>query len=292
MSGRIRPPSASEVTCSSKSQCSSIPAISTTRRSCSSPQRPAGLGRAQRGDQVAGLLLQLVVRGGQVLHLLGQGGVGPLPLDLEPLHPLLVLAELLADGLEQLLDGLLPLGQLPVGGLAGLVELGVGQLEELLVVLLQGQRREPGELPGQLLAGLARRRRPAGRRRGARARARRSGGPPRLGQARRWLLVGQLSERSSVDARRRAPGSVRARRPGGPRPSGPPATWPARTSRPTTTPAATPTTSPTYESDDHVESSRGRSGTWRPAASVPTGCTTTGTPPGRQRAPRRGRSAW
>ena len=40
MSGRIRPLSASEVTCSSKSQCSSMPAISTTRRSCSSPHRP------------------------------------------------------------------------------------------------------------------------------------------------------------------------------------------------------------------------------------------------------------
>ena len=40
MSGRIRPESESDVTCSSKSQCSSIPAISTTRRSCNSPQRP------------------------------------------------------------------------------------------------------------------------------------------------------------------------------------------------------------------------------------------------------------
>ena len=40
MSGRIRPESESEVTCSSKSQCSSMPAISTTRLSCSSPHRP------------------------------------------------------------------------------------------------------------------------------------------------------------------------------------------------------------------------------------------------------------
>ena len=89
-----------------------------------------------------------------MLHLLGQGRVGPLPFDLEALHPCLVLPELLTDGLEQLLDGLLPLGQLPVRGLAGLAELGIRQLEELLVVLLKGERREPGELPGQLLAGL------------------------------------------------------------------------------------------------------------------------------------------
>ena len=40
MSGRRRPSSASVVTCSSKSQWGSIPAISTTRRSCTSPQRP------------------------------------------------------------------------------------------------------------------------------------------------------------------------------------------------------------------------------------------------------------
>ena len=57
---------------------------------------------------------------GQVLHLLGQGRVGPLALDLEALHPLLVLAELLADGLQQLLDGLLAFGQLPLGRLPGL----------------------------------------------------------------------------------------------------------------------------------------------------------------------------
>src|SRR5664280_2319104 len=148
MSGRMRPPSASEVTCSSKSQCSSMPAISTTRRSCSSPQRPRG------GDQVAGLLLQLVVRGREVLHLFGERRVRPLALDLEALHPRLVLAQLLADRLEQLLDGLLALGQLPVGRLAGLVELGVGQLKELVAVLLQRRGGQAGKLSQQLIANL------------------------------------------------------------------------------------------------------------------------------------------
>ena len=138
-----------------------------------------GLRGAQGGDQVAGLLLQLVVRGRQVLHLLGQRRVGPLPLDLEALHPFFVLAQLLADGLEQLLDGLLPLGQLPVGRLAGLVELGVGQLQELLVVLLEGQRSRAGRTRRSAARGSRPGRPPAPRPTGARARARRSGGPPR-----------------------------------------------------------------------------------------------------------------
>ena len=40
MSGRVTLPSVTAVSCSTKSQCSTMPAISTTRRSCISPQRP------------------------------------------------------------------------------------------------------------------------------------------------------------------------------------------------------------------------------------------------------------
>ena len=65
MSGRSRPLSPSEVTCSEKSQCSSMPAISTTRRSWSSPQRPRvwGLRRAVTRLRVS---FELVVRESRV----------------------------------------------------------------------------------------------------------------------------------------------------------------------------------------------------------------------------------
>ena len=113
-----------------------------------------GLGGAQRGHQVAGLLLELVVGGREVLHLLGKHPVGALPLALQPLHPLLVLVQLLTDRLEQRLDRLLTLGELAVGGLTSLPELRIGQLEELLVVLLECNGREACELAGELTATL------------------------------------------------------------------------------------------------------------------------------------------
>ena len=50
-----RPSSSRVVGCSSKSQCSSIPAISITRRSWISPQRPRTCGARERVDEVAGL---------------------------------------------------------------------------------------------------------------------------------------------------------------------------------------------------------------------------------------------
>ena len=53
-SGRRRPLSPCSGGCSSKSQRRSIPAISTTRRSCISPQRPADRRRAQRARQRVG----------------------------------------------------------------------------------------------------------------------------------------------------------------------------------------------------------------------------------------------
>ena len=40
MSGRATPPSPAKLVCSEKSQCSTMPANSTTRRSCTSPQDP------------------------------------------------------------------------------------------------------------------------------------------------------------------------------------------------------------------------------------------------------------
>ncbi len=52
-SGRCRPLSPSQVVCSVKSQCSTMPAISTTRRSCSSPQRPRTDGARRAVTNVA-----------------------------------------------------------------------------------------------------------------------------------------------------------------------------------------------------------------------------------------------
>ena len=54
-----------------------------------------------------------------MLHLLGLRRIGPLAFDLEALHPHFVLAQLLADGFQELFDGVLALGQLPLGRLPG-----------------------------------------------------------------------------------------------------------------------------------------------------------------------------
>ena len=52
-----------------------MPASSTTRRSCNSPQRPAHPWRAERLDEVGGLALQSNLRFGQAAHLLRQAAV-------------------------------------------------------------------------------------------------------------------------------------------------------------------------------------------------------------------------
>jgi len=78
----------------------------------------AGLRAAQGRHQATGLLLELVVGGGQLLHLLGQRRIRPHAFALELLHPLVVLPELLGDGRQQVLDGLLAQGEVTFGRLA------------------------------------------------------------------------------------------------------------------------------------------------------------------------------
>ena len=78
-SGRSRPSSPSALCCSKKSQWSNMPAISTTRFSWISPQRPRTCGPAEGLDQVAGLRLQLPLRIQQRLDLFAQAAVGPGP---------------------------------------------------------------------------------------------------------------------------------------------------------------------------------------------------------------------
>ncbi len=78
-SGRRRPSSPNRVVCAVKSQWSSIPAISTTRRSWISPQLPRTAGRAQRRHQLARLGAQLRLRLQQAADLLVQRRIGPGP---------------------------------------------------------------------------------------------------------------------------------------------------------------------------------------------------------------------
>jgi len=95
MSGRIRPPVASVVTCWSKIAVLEHPGHLDHPSKLQLSPLAAGLGRTERGDQVAGLLLQLVVRRRQVF-ICSVRVVYAVALDLEALHPLLVLAQLLA----------------------------------------------------------------------------------------------------------------------------------------------------------------------------------------------------
>ncbi len=172
MSGRRRPSSVVVDTCSSKSQCSSMPAISTTRRSWISPQRPRVWGERRAVTRLRVSLLELLVSQVELGQLLAQPLVGALPIQLDLPQPELVARQRLAQRVEQLRDGLLALGEVALGRRAGLVEFRVGQGQELLVVAGQGLGRQLGEGAGQadpLL--LCPRRRPR-RRTSASARAR------------------------------------------------------------------------------------------------------------------------
>ena len=110
---------------------------------------PAGLRRPQRRHQVPGLLAQLLVPEMQLGHLLGQPLVGALALELHLLEPALVAGQRLAQRIEQAGDGLLALVQVALRRRARLFEPGVGQGQELLVVLGQGVGRQLGERPRQ-----------------------------------------------------------------------------------------------------------------------------------------------
>ena len=70
--------------------------------------------------------------------------------------PALVAGQGLAQRVEQLRDRLLALREVALGGRADLVELGVGQGEELLVVLRQRLRRQLREGAGEEIALLLR----------------------------------------------------------------------------------------------------------------------------------------
>ncbi len=113
-----------------------------------------GLGGPKCCDQVPGLLLELLVAKMQRRDPLIQGGVGALTLDLHVPQPTLVASQGLAEWVQQLGDRQLALREVALGGRTNLVELGVGQCQELLVVLRQCLRRQLRERSGQAFAFL------------------------------------------------------------------------------------------------------------------------------------------
>ena len=185
-----------------------MPAISTTRRNCISPHRPrvAGERRAVTRFRVSDCNLLLGLR--QLPHLRAQPRVGPLPFELEQAQPLFVAAELIGQGGEELFDGLATLVEVTLGRLAGLHQTGVGQGQELGVVLFQGLGRQLGEdtggqFPGLLVGGLT-----IGRQ-GALV-LEEAAEPGQLGSTRPWLRPRAAAWRADSRAERRPAATTKA----------------------------------------------------------------------------------
>ena len=141
MSGRTRPSSPTAVTCSSKSQCSSMPASSTTRRSCDLPPAPAHGRRPERGHQAAGRVAQLLLRRGDGLHLLADGAVGRAALQLHRPHLRVHLLQRFPDRPDHPFDRLLlrELPRLQLGRrlLANRAKFLAGERQEILLARAQ-----------------------------------------------------------------------------------------------------------------------------------------------------------
>ena len=147
-------PSRLSVCCSSKSQCSTMPASSMTRFSCSSPQRPRTPGRfsaSTRRFVSACRSLPVAVERRDSLHQLGArlhaAPFGFLDLAID-------VVERLGHRLEQVFDRLL--ARVDVGGGlgAGSREARFGQMQERFVVRLEGVGAERAERFAQLPFGL------------------------------------------------------------------------------------------------------------------------------------------
>ena len=218
---------------------SSMPAISATRRSCISPQRPRGLRRAERGDQVACL-----ASGAALMTHDAAGPPSRSTRRRRPCAPPRSAGCRARSGPASRCSGdrscaidLLALGEVALGRRPGLVEPGVGQGEELLVVLRQRLGRQLGEGPRQPGAVRPRRGPTSRRPHGARARA---PPPPRPAPSRppRPLLAAAAQLRLlPVDGR------LRIAQPA-PRPGAAPPASRARRARCAAMPSASPTTRP------------------------------------------------
>ena len=129
-----------------------MPAISTTRRSCISPQRPRTVGVRKRAHQVGGLGPQLGLAAADRLEQRRDLGAG---FDAVLLHLAQLLVDLLqhvTDRRDQLVERLVLAGDLGGGVLLEPRQALVRQLQELLVARLQ---RRPGHAPGSCLAAAA-----------------------------------------------------------------------------------------------------------------------------------------
>ena len=108
-----------------------------TRRSCSSPHRPARLRLAQRLHQIAGLRLKRLLRIQQRCHLRRERAVGLRARLLQFPHLLIHLLERFGDRLDERLDRFLPRFQLSLGLRLVLLQRGPGKIEKVGVVAFQ-----------------------------------------------------------------------------------------------------------------------------------------------------------
>ena len=116
MSGRSRPSSVPTLSCSTKSQWASMPAISTTRRSWISPQRPRTAGAFSAWTRLLVSCCSFSWATGERCDLLAQRAVGLGAGLLEAADVLLEAAEGVADRRHQPLDRLPALVEVPLGG--------------------------------------------------------------------------------------------------------------------------------------------------------------------------------
>src|ERR1039457_645650 len=141
-SGRRRPSSPTSVVCEVKSQYSSMPAISTTRRNWISPQRPRAL-----GVRSAVTSLPVSPRNCDWVSIRLRTGLG----FLEFLDLVVPLVERFAPRGHHVGDGLLAQFQIAARGLLSLGQGGAGQFQEGLAVAGEGVGGERLEGVGELL---------------------------------------------------------------------------------------------------------------------------------------------
>ena len=134
-----------------KSQWSSMPAISTTRRNWISPQWPRALGVRSAVTSLPVSRAQLRLGFDEAADLFVERGIGTGAGFLQFLDLGVHLVERFADRRYQLGDGVLAQLQIAAGSLLSLGEGGAGEFQEGLVVARQGVGGKRLEGIGELL---------------------------------------------------------------------------------------------------------------------------------------------